>query len=107
MLRALALLAVAANLLFAVWAVGLLTAVGLPPPGAGQREPWRLERELQPQSVVVLNPSASTARPSPPLTPGTGTGAPASGVAALPLEPPSSAAAQPPGRESELGQPGR
>lgn len=59
MLRALALLLIAANLIFFAWTRGWLDDVtGLR--ATGDREPERLARQVRPEVVVLLPPSAAT-----------------------------------------------
>lgn len=60
MLRALAALLVAANLLFFAWAQGWLAPVA-PLPAHGQREPQRLAAQVNPEVVRVLSPQAASA----------------------------------------------
>ena len=60
MLRALAALLVAANLLFFAWAQGWLAPVA-PPPEHGQREPQRLAVQVNADAVRVLTPQAASA----------------------------------------------
>ena len=56
MLRALVLLLLAANGLFFAWSRGWLGDAG-----AGEREPERIARQVNPDAVRVLNPAAATA----------------------------------------------
>lgn len=58
MLRALVVLLLLANGLFAVWSVGGFGSA-LPPPGASQREPERLTQQLRPERVQVLPPGVA------------------------------------------------
>lgn len=134
MLRALALTALIANLGFFAWTQGYLTTLGLPPLGAGEREPQRLQRQVSPETIVILNPSVSIGRqgasassgPSSPAsaTDGSSTASPsgnagAAGAAgdnrpardgASPSTPATEAATAAPqgtGRQRERGEPGR
>ncbi|MFC4623424.1 SPOR domain-containing protein [Comamonas nitrativorans] len=57
MLRFVLLILFAANLGYAAWGQGWLTAVGW---GPGQTsEPWRLEKQMRPEAVQLLNGTAS------------------------------------------------
>lgn len=60
MLRALAGLLLALNLLFLAWAQGWL-APAWPPPRHGEREPERLAAQLRPELIRVLAPEAASA----------------------------------------------
>jgi hypothetical protein len=136
-LRALALTALIANLSFFAWTQGYLKTLGLPPLGAGEREPQRLQRQVSPETIVILNPSVSIGRqgasaqsgPSSPAsaTDGSSTASPsgnagaagAAGAAdgnrpardgALPSTPATEAATTAPqgtGSQRERGEPGR
>jgi hypothetical protein len=113
MLRALALLALAANLGFLAWTQGALTGLGLPPLGAGEREPQRLERQLRPESIVILNPSVTLGRPgvaaTAPAEAATEAGSSAAATEGAGPSPAgaSSSSPQEPGRERERSEPGR
>ena len=64
MLRRAALLLLIANLLFFAWTQGWLDGVtGLR--AQGDREPERLARQVRPESVVILPPSAAVPGPGP------------------------------------------
>jgi hypothetical protein len=59
-LRALAILLIVANLLFLAWSRGWLDdAIGIR--AGGDREPERLARQVRPDMVVLLPPSAASA----------------------------------------------
>lgn len=60
MLRALVALLLLANLLFFGWTQGWFAGV-VPAPHAGEREPWRLAQQVQPQRITVLTPQAASA----------------------------------------------
>ncbi len=60
MLRTLVALLLLANALFFGWTQGWFTGV-LPAPHAGEREPWRLAQQVQPQRITVLTPQAASA----------------------------------------------
>lgn len=60
MLRSLVALLLLANLLFFGWTQGWLDGV-VPAPHAGEREPWRLARQVNPQRITVLTPQAASA----------------------------------------------
>ena len=86
MLKALVALLVVGNLLLWAWGRGWL-APWLVAPEAAEREPQRLERQLHPDSIVVLNPKAAAqaakAAQEPPPSPDEGpASAPASGASA-------------------------
>lgn len=57
MLRFVLLILFAANLGYAAWGQGWLTAVGWGPSSAS--EPWRLEKQMRPEAVQLLNGAAS------------------------------------------------
>jgi hypothetical protein len=57
MLRTAVFVLLAAYVVFFVWAQGWLAPV-LPPPGAAEREPERLARQIHPESIIVLSPKA-------------------------------------------------
>lgn len=59
MLRALVVLLLLANLVFWTWTEGLLAPLGLAP--TSQRNPARLELQVQPEAVRVLAPEAARA----------------------------------------------
>lgn len=85
MLRALVVVLLLANLAFFAWMNGWLNAVvGVNP--AGEREPQRLNAQIQPNTIRVLNPpaSAASAPASPSVSP---TSVPSTAPAALPETP--------------------
>lgn len=97
MLRFVLLILFAANLGYAAWGQGWLTAVGW---GPGQTsEPWRLEKQMRPEAVQRLDdatgplpttdaarPAASTAEAAPPASTETPASAPPQTAAAAPAE---------------------
>ena len=60
MLRTLLVLLVAANLLFLAWTQGWLAPL-LPAPRGGEREPGRIDAQMRPEAVVVLDAAAAAA----------------------------------------------
>jgi hypothetical protein len=60
MLRALVVLLLLANAAFFGWTQGWFAAF-VPAPHAGEREPWRLARQVQPQRITVLTAQAASA----------------------------------------------
>jgi hypothetical protein len=89
MLRALVVVLLLANLAFFAWMHGWLNAVvGVDP--AGEREPQRLNAQVQPNTIRVLGQPASAAS-----VPATSTSVPNSAPAALP-PPPAVASVNPP-----------
>ena len=115
MLRALALTALIANLGFFAWTQGYLRSLGLPPLGAGEREPQRLERQVRPESIVILNPSVTVGRPGSAPMPGlapAGSPAPDSPLGGNQVSPAASTDAAPApsqdaNRQREGSEPGR
>jgi BirA family biotin operon repressor/biotin-[acetyl-CoA-carboxylase] ligase len=79
MLRWLVLALLLANALFWAWSQGWLSPLFGPAPGA-QREPWRLQQQLRPESVRVLPPGA--APPAAASSGASGAGMPASAATA-------------------------
>lgn len=74
MLRLLVAALLIANLLFWAWHEPAVTeALGLAPPGLGQREPERLRKQVRPEAVRLLAPavsgSRSASRPAEPASP--------------------------------------
>jgi hypothetical protein len=82
MLRLAALLLLIANLLFFAWTQGWLDdATGLR--AQGDREPERLARQVRPETVVILPPSAALPGPAPAASiPGPGSALPDAGLVA-------------------------
>jgi hypothetical protein len=88
MLKALVGLLLAANLLLLVWGQGWLEP-WLVAPESAEREPQRLERQLRPESIVVLNPKAAAqaakAAEEPPPSPDEGPASAPSNAASAPV----------------------
>lgn len=74
-MKVVVVLLLALNAALAAWWQGYLAPL-LPAPGASEREPIRLERQLQPQAVsvaggpAVTRPAAGASAPPPVLPPG-------------------------------------
>jgi hypothetical protein len=93
MLRALVVVLLLANLAFFAWMHGWLNAVvGADP--AGDREPQRLNAQIQPNTIRVLGAPAGTA-PVPAGPPATSATVPTTAPAALPEVPPAVTSASP------------
>ncbi len=94
MLRALVVLLLLANLAFFAWMHGWLNAaVGVDP--AGDREPQRLNAQVQPNTIRVLNPPAGASAPVPAGPAATSGSVPTTAPAAVPEAPPAVTGASP------------
>lgn len=89
MLRWLVVALLLANALFWAWSQGWLSPMFGPPPGA-QREPWRLQQQVRPDTVRVLPPGTALPAPPPPAASAASTPL---GAASAPAVPGSAASA--------------